>query len=378
MADQYVETTTKGLGSRLMDSIKGVVIGLILFIASFVLLYWNEGREGLAPLANTASEITADSLNTDTSLNGKLVSVTGKLTTAEKLGDELYLLPGDYFALNRKVEMFAWVEDQKTESNTNLGGSETSTTTYDYSKDWENSPEDSNNFKYPAGHANLVKSLEDKKNTVTTAQVGVYNIAPKDLDLPSFTDLTLSKEIVTLANNAVLAGSSFIYISLAGAQGSFENPAIGDLRISYTVLLPDDEVTVFGKLEQEQIKKFTSSEGQSLYRMLEGDRAAAIALIAQEDTTILWVLRIVGFLMMWFGLGSLLAPLTTLGDIVPIIGTLGRSVVSVITFIISLVLSIVTIIVSRILHNPLALVITVVVIVGGVVLILTRKKAQAK
>lgn len=39
----YTETTTQSWGSRLGDSLKGIIVGIILFIVSFPLLFWNEG-----------------------------------------------------------------------------------------------------------------------------------------------------------------------------------------------------------------------------------------------------------------------------------------------------------------------------------------------
>ena len=38
------ETTTESWGSRLGNSIKGVLFGLALFIGGFPVLFWNEGN----------------------------------------------------------------------------------------------------------------------------------------------------------------------------------------------------------------------------------------------------------------------------------------------------------------------------------------------
>ena len=38
------ETTTQSWGSRLGSSIKGVLIGLALFVGGFPVLFWNEGN----------------------------------------------------------------------------------------------------------------------------------------------------------------------------------------------------------------------------------------------------------------------------------------------------------------------------------------------
>ena len=44
MVDSFTETTTQGWGSRIGDSIKGILFGIILFIVGFPLLGWNEHR----------------------------------------------------------------------------------------------------------------------------------------------------------------------------------------------------------------------------------------------------------------------------------------------------------------------------------------------
>lgn len=38
------ETTTESWGSRLGNSIKGVIVGLGLFVLGFPVLFWNEGN----------------------------------------------------------------------------------------------------------------------------------------------------------------------------------------------------------------------------------------------------------------------------------------------------------------------------------------------
>ena len=44
MADRYTEVTRTGWGKRIGQSLSGALIGGLLFLASFVLLWWNEGR----------------------------------------------------------------------------------------------------------------------------------------------------------------------------------------------------------------------------------------------------------------------------------------------------------------------------------------------
>ena len=57
MQDQFTEVTTKGWGSRILNSIKGVLVGFLMFIVSFGVLYWNEGRIDVSKIAETSIEI---------------------------------------------------------------------------------------------------------------------------------------------------------------------------------------------------------------------------------------------------------------------------------------------------------------------------------
>ena len=102
------EVTTKGYFSRIGDAVKGVVFGLILFLGAFGVIYWNEGKVDISEIGKTAAKVSAETV--DISADGKLVAVTGKAVSTEKLGDSMFLKPADYLAFSRSVEMYAWVE----------------------------------------------------------------------------------------------------------------------------------------------------------------------------------------------------------------------------------------------------------------------------
>src|SRR5215475_364000 len=107
MAD-YVERTHTGLLGNLGNAIKGVVVGLILFVASFAVLWWNEGRTDMSEVAKLSKPAPADKV--DPALEGQFVSVTGPLQCDAKLEDPSYLNPVQAITLYRNVEMYAWVE----------------------------------------------------------------------------------------------------------------------------------------------------------------------------------------------------------------------------------------------------------------------------
>ncbi|MFZ2151990.1 MAG: TMEM43 family protein, partial [Minisyncoccia bacterium] len=181
MGDSFSETTHTGFGKRIVNSLSGLIIGPILFLASFGLLYWNEGRVDLSTIATDATIITAtaDSVAAD----GKLVSVTDKLSAQTPFEDN-FLVDARYAALKRQSEIYQWKETQSSETTNNTGGSSDTTTTYSYDLVWTEFPIDSKNFKQPEGHENPA-SPSDRPG-VAYNQVPIHVIAP-DLMIGSLT-----------------------------------------------------------------------------------------------------------------------------------------------------------------------------------------------
>jgi len=326
----------------------------------------NEGKVDLSNIAKTATEIGAQTQNTDASLNNKLVSATGIVNSDQIIGDNLYLSPNRFIAVERKVEMFAWVEKKETRSKTNVGGSETTETTYTYSREWTERTESSNNFTHPESHENPQKILESSTNKATSATVGVYNFDPQSAAIPNFSKLPLNSQNVILSPEITLANDTYLF-RRNSESGTFESPQIGDLRISYNVLYPNFEGTIFGKLSGNKIDPYFDQDGNRFYRVFSGTRETGIATLHTEYTTMLWILRLVGFLLMWFGLIALFGPISILLDVLPIFGSISRSLIGIITFLVSLVLTIVTIIISAIVHSLIALIIVLVIVKGFVI-----------
>lgn len=374
MTDRFTTTTTTGYGSRIMNSIKGVVVGLILFVSSFGLLYWNEGRVDMSEIASTATEISSETQ--DTAANGQLISSTGIFNSEETIGDNLFLNPDKFIAVERSVEMYAWEETSESKSTTNTGGSETTETTYKYDKIWTSNPQSSSNFQQVQGHENPAKTLDGDIVKAANATLGVYGVDMAKVELPPFEKLPLTDKNVVLKDGAVLANSDYLFISKT-AGSTFTAPAIGDLRIGYTVLYPGENGTIFGKLDGANIAPYFDVDNNELYRIFSGTRDEALSTMHSEYTMMLWIFRAIGFLMMWVGLAMLFGPVSVLLDFLPIFGQISRALIGAVTFLVSLILSAVTILVSMILHNIVALVVSVVVVVGliiGLVIFLKHRK----
>jgi len=371
MPDRFTEVTTKSWGSRVMSSFMGVVIGFVMFIVSFGVLYWNEGRVDMSKIAEKATEITSTTVAPVTS-DKQLISSTGVLKSEEKIGDN-YLKEGDYISIKRNVEMYAWEEEKKDKTKTNVGGSETTETTYTYKKEWTSSPEDSADFRISEGHTNPPMALDENTVSVKNAELGIYSVDMSQVKLPEYRDIKLNNDNVVLADDLKLANEQYLF----KGTGTIGSPVIGDTRVSYSVIQnPLDNATIFGKLDlaNKVITPFYGEKNSELYRIFEGSRDTAISTMKTEYTMWLWIFRGIGFVLMWLGLMSLFGPISVFLDVLPILGSIGRAGVAFITFFVSLVLSVVTILVSMVIHNLIALVIVILALIAGAIWYLKSKR----
>lgn len=200
-------TTKKNVFQRFFSSIGGVFIGLILFLASFGVLFWNEGGKSLSLTLQKAVEINSQEI--DAGKNNQFVYTTGEVTAVETIGDNLFLQPGEYLRVQRIVEMFSWKENRSSQTETNLGGGETTTTTYTYTKEWTSSPQNSSNFQETIDNSNpsnpVTRFNPDKIYSNQTfypsrAQIGVYFFDPAKAGTGQSQNLNLTPEILTIQN----------------------------------------------------------------------------------------------------------------------------------------------------------------------------------
>jgi hypothetical protein len=349
--DSYTKVETVGIGNRIGSAIAGVFIGILLFFGSFFVLFWNEGRVNLAKVAEAAAILAPT--GSPTAAPGNLVSVTGILSAAQPLGDGQFLKPGNYVALDRKAEMYAWEEDETTETRKNVGGSETRVTTYSYSKEWTEDPEDSQSFEKSAEHYNPPKSIPSQVFKANGVKIGQYNL---EMDNPALkietpTPVTLTSGMLLPNSRAILSGQYFYQ-----GTGSLSNPNIGDIRMSYTSLNTGVEGTIFGSFQSDRIVPYPAPRNISFYRLYAGSREAGIQKMAIEHSTLTWILRVVGFLMMWIGSMMVFEPLSTILDILPFLGSASRWLTSGATFVACLLLSGITILFGIIAFNPFLLI----------------------
>jgi hypothetical protein len=365
MADQYTVVTKKNWGQNILDSFVGLLIGVLIFFLAFFILWNNEGSVDFSRVARTSVPVAASTL--DSGASGKLVSLSGKMSTVDLVSDPQFLKPGSYLQLSRRVEIFAWQEKSQSETQDKLGGGSETKTTYTYTKVWTANPKDSSRFQVPAGHENPPLPVESMTFTALTGKLGVYSIDPQNMELPKPVPLGLTAEMLlpgqTLSGGLIFSG-----------KGTLQSPQVGDLRISYAAVPSPINVTAFGKLEEDSLVPYLYKGKDKLYRAVKGSRDEAIAQMAAEHSAAVWAVRIVGFLMMWGGLFLFLNPLNAILKVLPWLGTAGRWMTGIITFPVALVLTVITVVIAIVAHNIWLLLAVLAALAGFVYWRSTQKK----
>jgi hypothetical protein len=369
----FTEITHHSFGSRLGGAMFGLVLGPLLFLASFVVLFWNEGREDQSVMARRASEVSSTA--PDSAHNGRFVSATGRISTDDRIGDQRFLLPGNYLALQRKVEMFAWTEESRSVTTRESGGSETKRTEYTYTSKWvSGTPPSSSSFRDREGHQNPPKSVPDEQFKASSGKVGELRLEMSSLSLPDLEPLRLDRDVVDSDAGGMLVGNQYVY----RGQGSYDEPVVGDVRIRYQAITPGTTVTVFGMLRDGAIVPWVDNRGNQFYRGFLGGREAAIGKLHQEYTTMLWVFRVVGFLLMWIGLLLVMGPVNLLLDFVPVLGTIAGGLWAGLTFALSVLLTLVTVALANLLYNPIVAALVSLIVLGIVFGVVARSRAPRR
>ncbi|MBD3238700.1 MAG: hypothetical protein GF332_03635 [Candidatus Moranbacteria bacterium] len=351
--------------SALGNVLKAFIISPVLFFGSIILLFWNEGRVNMADVAQEAITITES--NVPASADENLISFTATAQAEQKIGDT-YLRPGNYLHLERKVEMYSWEEEEKQDY-------EDSPITYTYNQVWSEKPEDSSHFQESTGHINPKMQETNKSINPVTAKIGGYTYETEKIKYPKTVPVSLNGQNFIPKPGYELANSNYIYFG----SKSLEQPAIGDLRISYLMVpSPLKNATILGKLNvaRSSITNYpVKGTINGLYRIFDDSHGGAIQTLDREHILTTWSFRAFGFTLMWFGIIFLIGPINYLANFVPILGGIFNKITKTIALVIALILSVVTIVISKIVHDPLILIITIffVAIIAILVILLINK-----
>jgi len=385
MSDSVTEVSSKSWGARLMESIKGVLVGLALFVAAFPVLFMNEGcavktYRDLSSLGNEV--ISVDSLKVDPANNLKPVHMSGTAKTDEVLTDSAFNYSANAIHLDRSVEMFQWIESKSQKTQKKLGGGEETVTTYDYKTGWSSSAVDSSIFKQPQGHQNPgAMPYEAMRISAQSVVLGAFRLIPGQIsgiggaETVNFTAAEIAKLPPDIRAKAKPSGE-WLFL---GANS--QSPQVGDVRISLKVVKSPKEISVIAVQNGDTFQPYRGKEGTNQLLTEMGTIDAAGMIQSAQDANVMrtWIVRFVGLVMMYMGLMMVFKPLVTVADVVPAVGGLLKIGLGLFSGIVAFALSLITIAIAWIYYRPV-LAIILLALAGGAIaygIMQSRKKKAA-
>ncbi|XP_078270400.1 LOW QUALITY PROTEIN: transmembrane protein 43 [Rhinoraja longicauda] len=363
--DEHVRVTSQkkpGFLDRLGDTTVGMLVGLAAFLLSFYLLFTNEGRcvrtqksldEGLSLVVPLSDIYSPMPLN-----DGKLVHLTGPLMTTQPLYDPNYGISLHVVKLQRRAEMYQWVEYGDSRDYEENGEKKTETR-YSYNTEWQSKVVNSRNFDREIGHKNP-SSMAVESFTVVAPVVNLGNFfLSKGLieKIQSFKKIPLSKFEAPHADITVL--DDYFYHSR-----NPRSPEVGDVRVSFhyaglsgqwSFLGPPYTVTVVARQQTNALAAYPTRAGNHLEILYE-EQLSATEVFEREhvaNSTLTWALRFAGWLLMFVGLKLMVRILHTLVDWLPIVRDLVSLGLTVFALCVATSLSLLTMAVGWVFYRPL-------------------------
>lgn len=356
--DSFTEVTSQSWISRMMGSFKSVLFGILIFLLSFIVLFWNEGRavktaKGLKEGRGLVVEANASQLNPEQ--DGELIHLSGKVVSSETLSDEQFQIAENVLKLKRTVEMYQWDEETESKTKKKIGGGEETKKTYNYVRKWSNTLNDSKKFKKIDGHINpsQIPFVEyDKK--VSHATMGAFTLSESLIyQLYEYENQGITSiDSLNVGNASIIndGEKDLVYIG----SGTSASPEIGDVRISFSKI-PHGDYSILSKQVKNTLEAFNTSYGTTINDIRKGTLSADNMFAAAEADNVFltWVLRFVGFFMMFIGLVSVFKPLVVMADVLPFLGNLLSFGVAVFAGVFAFALTFMTIAIAWIFYRPI-------------------------
>jgi hypothetical protein len=364
--DSFTTVTHQSWFGRLKDSVVGVLFGLALFVGSFFLLTWNEGRSvrtarALTELKGAVVSVEADRV--DERHEGRPVHLSGTATADQTLADDTFAVSVAAIKLRRSVEMFQWREEKRQETREKVGGGTETRTTYTYDQRWSSDAIDSSQFAREDGHSNPRPwRFTQEEKIADRVTLGAFTLSSGLVgQLNQYESLPIAQQLKlpeTDQERAVVE-SETVYLpnEATGNKPNPAQPAVGDLRIKWQVVRPA-VVSVIAGQEKSALGVWQSTQAQGFGTQIERlqmgthTSQAMVGQMEAENTMLTWLLRGGGFLMMAFGIGVILQPLAIFASFIPLFGSLTRGGIMAFSLLIAMGLSLGTIAIAWLAYRP--------------------------
>lgn len=375
MSDSFTEVTSTNWFQRLGNSFKGILVGILLFIIAFPVLFLNEQSEVKrfkALAEGLGAVVSVSSTNVDPANNGKLVHITGITETKDVLTDSEFGISEVAIRMRRHTEMYQWKENRSSRTEKQLGGGTKTTTTYSYEKVWSSSLISSSSFK-KSGHANPTSMpYESKSWSAQTVNVGSFFLNSGQIQRTGvFQSLTVSP--VSNQASVVVQGQAKVVNNAFYFGSDPASPSIGDVRVTFSKAAPGGPISVVAQQSGNTFVAYRSKvvKGQSINLLKNSTMTAEEMFEAakNERKMLTWILRLVGLFLMVIGLNMILKPLSTVLDVIPLLGNIAGGISGVVAAVAGFAFAFITISISWVINRPVIgiplLVVGVAALVGA-------------
>lgn len=392
MTQSFTEFSRQGYFGRIGSSIVGAIVGVVFLAIAVVLLFWNEGRAvKTAKMLKEAAAVvvTVDPAKIDPAHEGKLVHFTAD-AQGDTLADPLFHVSRNAVRMKRTAEMYQWQQTEQSKSHTDaVGGGSSTEKTYTYGEIWSDKPIDSSQFHIRAGHENpTAKRIESDAWSPSRVQAGAFvlpaelvsridNFAPVPL-----TDAERSQLPDAMQKDAAISDGKCYVSGDAGRTIDPGNPKIGDVRVTLAAAAPGP-VSVIGRQTNASISGYTTPSGGNVELLYVGAHPAKEMISSEEsrNTKLTWILRGVGFIVMFIAIAAMLQPLKILSSVVGLIGDLVGVGVGIVAFLGASTLTAGVIAIAWVVYRPvlgIALLVLAAAALIGLFVLWQRRSARRR
>jgi len=260
--EPYTETEYQSWGDRLANSWVTFLFGFVLIIFSIPFLWFNERRSvEVSRLINRGAAICQEAKPeiVESDLNGELVHICGKIGNSKIIHDEDFGVTADNSVkLRRVVEVYQVQERSSSKTKKDqIGGGQTTTTTYGYDHVWSEVQIDSSKFKdarFKGMNSKVNFICHNQTFVAESVQLGHFKLNESQKQrLNNYEAITLHSTIVNSFSrrmreliNKLNWGSPNIYVDgncIYIRQSHSQTPQVGDIRVSFK-RVPCDMVTI--------------------------------------------------------------------------------------------------------------------------------------
>jgi len=380
--DSFATVTHQSYGNRVGGACKGMVAGIIFGIAGIALLSWNEGNsvrqykalnEGLkavidVPITSVAPEN-----------EGKLIHFIGDAESSDTISDSLFgVAPPNILKLKRNVEMYQWVEKKSSQTQKNAGGSTTTKTTYTYDKAWMSTIVDSSSFGKAEGHTNPSSMTYQAQNIVADPiTVGSFTMSQAVTNKMNwFKDMKSALSVDDITDESTRSQAKKIDNGFFFGNDS-KSPEVGDTRVSFETV-PEQTISVVARQTSDSLSAYISKSGGTVLLVEPGTHDAAEMFKHANDAlkAQTWLLRFLGFILIFAMFQLLTKPLETMANIFPCVGNLSGAGSALISFVAAAAISLVTIAIAWFFYRPFFSVCLFGVVGGLIYYVREQRKMQ--